>query len=154
MAAGSVLLYDSAAKYLMNGTADLDAGSVKLALLSSAYTPAQVTDAIWAPISGNEIVAANGYSAGGLALVTPVFTAITKGYRFSSAAVTWVASGGSIAPWRYAVLFIDATVNTVVQPLLGYFLGDSSPADVPATTDTNVLSINCPSGGWFDMTRP
>jgi hypothetical protein len=154
MAAGTVLLYDFVAKYLMNGTIDLDAANVNMALVKSSYTPTQATDDVWADVSGEEIAAAFGYSAGGVALGTPVFTAITKGYKFSSANVTWTASGGSIAAWRYGVLYVNATVNSVVKPLIGYFLGDSTPADVPATTDTNVLTIACPAGGWFDMTRP
>jgi len=154
MAAGSVLLYDTLAKYLMNGTVDLDAGNVNLALVTSSYTPDEVNDALWSSVSGNEIAAANGYSAGGIALASPVFAAITKGFKFSSANPAWTASGGSIAAWRYGVFYVNATVNSVVKPLIGYFLGDATPADVPATTDTNVLTVACPSGGWFDMTRP
>jgi hypothetical protein len=102
----------------------------------------------------DEITAANGYSAGGIALASPTFTAITKGFKFTSNNVTWTASGGNIAAWRYFVLYVNATVNGVVKPLIGYCLGDAAPADVAATTDTNVLTITCPSGGWFDMTRP
>lgn len=154
MAAGAVTLYDFAAKYLMNSTVDLDAGSVTLALVTSSYTPDQVNDINWANASANEISAANGYSAGGIALSSITFTAITKGFKFSSANPVWTATGGSIAAWRYGVLYVNGTVNTVVKPLIGYFLGDSTPADIPATTSGNTLTIACPSGGWFDLTRP
>lgn len=154
MAAGSILLFDSEAKYLMNATTVLTAGSVQMALIKSTWTPDQVNNAIWADVSAQEITAANGYSAGGVALGTPVLTAITHGYKFASSNVTWTASGGSIAAWKYGLLYLNGTVNSVVKPLIGYFIGDSGGSDVPATADTNVLTIACPSGGWFDVTRP
>jgi hypothetical protein len=44
-------------------------------------------------------------------------------------------------------------VDGLTNPLIGYFVGDSTPADVPATTDTNTLTLNCPAGGWFDLTH-
>jgi len=40
----------------------------------------------------------------------------------------------------------------MTNPLIGYFLGDTTPADVPATTVGNPLTINCPANGWFDIT--
>lgn len=52
------------------------------------------------------------------------------------------------------MLYVSGTVDGYVNPLIGYFLGDSAPADVPATTDTNTLTITVPAGGWFDITRP
>lgn len=154
MAAGSVLLYDYFAKYLLGGSIDLNTDTIKLALVSSSYTPDQVNHDLWADVSANEISGVNGYTTGGATLGTPVFTAVTKGYKFSSANPAWTASGGSIAAWRYGVLYVLGTVDTYVNPVIGYFLGDSTPADVPATTDTNTLTITVPAGGWFDITRP
>ena len=52
------------------------------------------------------------------------------------------------------MLYISGTVEGVTNPLLGYFLGDSAPADVPATTSTNTLTITCHASGWFDVVRP
>lgn len=154
MAAGSVLLYDFVAKYLLGGSIDLNTDTVKLALVNSSYTPDQVNHDLWADVSTNEISGTNGYTTGGYTLLTPAFTAVTKGFKFSSANPTWTASGGSIAAWRYGVLYVSGTVDGYVNPVIGYFLGDSTPADVPATTDTNTLTITVPAGGWFDITRP
>jgi len=39
----------------------------------------------------------------------------------------------------------------MTNPLVGYFVGDSTPADIPATTVGNTLTLTCPSGGWFDL---
>lgn len=153
MAAGTFTLYDGAAKTQLGG-GDLTTNTVKLALVSSAYTPNQSTHAAWADVSANEIANGNGYTTGGYTLLSPALTAITKGFKFSSANPAWTAAGGNIPAWRYAVMYISGTVEGVVNPVLGYFLGDSTPADIPATSVGNTLTINCPANGWFDLTRP
>jgi hypothetical protein len=153
MAAGTFQLYDATAKALMGG-GDLTTVTVKLALVASTYTPNQDTDDAWADVSANEIANGNGYTTGGYTLLTPVLTEITKGFKFSSANPSWTAEGGNIPAWRYMVMYISGTVEGVTNPVLAYCLGDSTPADVPATSDGNPLTITCPANGWFDMTRP
>lgn len=153
MAAGTVTLYDSIARLLQAGGNLKGAGNVIVTLHTSTYSPNQATHAIRGDLT-NELTTANGYTAATKALTTPVLTAVTKGYKFSSDNVVWTASGGSIAAWRYAVFSYNGTVDGLVNPLIGYFLGDSTPADIPATTDTNTLTLTCPAGGWFDLTRP
>lgn len=156
MAAGNVLLYDFFAKYLLGGSIDLNTDTVKLALVNSSYTPDQVNHDLWADVSTNEITGGGttGYTTGGYTLLTPVFTAVTKGYKFASANPSWTAGAATLGAWRYGVLYVSGTVDGYLNPLIGYFLGDSAPADVPATTDTNTLTITVPAGGWFDLTRP
>jgi hypothetical protein len=39
-----------------------------------------------------------------------------------------------------------------VNPLVGYFLGDSTPADVPATTSGNTLTITPNASGILSAT--
>ena len=79
-----------------------------------------------------------------------VATAISGGYKFSSASPSWSASGGNIPAWRYGVLRVDGALWGKTSPLIGYFVGDSAPADVPATSDGSPLTITCPASGWFD----
>jgi len=50
------------------------------------------------------------------------------------------------------VLYVSGSLWSMTNPLIGYFLGDTTPADVPATTVGNSLTINCPANGWFDIT--
>jgi hypothetical protein len=65
-----------------------------------------------APVAGNtvkanitEIAAGNGYSAGGTA-ITITSSAQTSGlYKLIGSNVTFTASGGSIAQFRYAVIY-------------------------------------------------
>jgi hypothetical protein len=133
---------------------NLVGANLRMALVSSAYTPdaTNTGNATWANVSANEIANGNGYATGGVAL-TGVVAAVTNGFKLSSGNPSWTASGGSIPAWRYAVLYWLGTIDGVVNPLVGYCLGDSTPADVPATTVGNTLAINCPAGGWYDVTE-
>lgn len=151
MAAGSVIVYSRIKDDLRFN--DLTGATIKLALVTSAYTPNSGTGGnyLWADVSANEITAANGYTAGGYTVTSPTVTAITNGWKFSTGNATWTATGGSISAWRYGVLYVSGTLWTLTNPLLGYFLGDTTPADVPATTTGNTLTINCPADGWFDI---
>jgi|688.fasta_scaffold449644_3 hypothetical protein len=153
MAAGTVQLYDATAKFLQGG-ADLTTNTIKCALVTSSYTPNQDTDDAWADVSANEIAGAHGYTTGGATVTTPVLTEITKGFRFDSDDVSWTASGSGIAAWRYAVFYISGTVEGITNPLLGYFVGDDTPANIPVTTAGVTLKLECPAAGWWDMTRP
>jgi hypothetical protein len=153
MAAGTIQLYDATAKALLGG-ADLTTATIKLALVGSGYTPNQDTHDEWADVSASEIANGNGYTTGGYTLLSPVLTEITKGYKFSSANPAWTAAVGNIPAWRYGVLYVSGTVEGMTNPLIGYFLGDSTPADIPATSVGNTLTVSCPAEGWFDLTRP
>lgn len=153
MAAGTFQFYDQTPRTLAGG--DLDSATVKLALVTSSYTPNQDTDDLWADVSANEIGTTNtGYTAGGYTLTTLTLTEVTKGYKFSSDNAVWTAGSANLPVWYYAVMYISATWNGQVNPLIGYFLGDSTPANVPVTTTGNQLTIQCPAAGWFDNTRP
>ena len=63
------------------------------------------------------------------------------------------ASGGSIPAWRYGVMYVSGSLWGKTSPVIGYFLGDSTPADVPATTDGNPLTIQVNANGWFGVTQ-
>jgi hypothetical protein len=154
MAAGTFQFYDQTAKTLMGGDLDSSA-NIMLALVTSSYTPNQDTDDLGADVSANEISSTStGYTAGGYALTSPLLTEVTKGYKFSSSNAVWTAGASNLPVWYYAVMYINTTWNGQVNPLIGYFLGDSTPANVPITTSGNQLTIQCPAAGWFDITRP
>lgn len=152
MAAGTFLIYGENKDRISQR--DLLTATVKLALVTSAYTPniASNGHGVWADVSANEIAAGFGYTAGGVTLATDVSTAISGGFKYSSDPAVWTAAGGSIPVHRYYVMYVVGTLWGLTDPLVGYFLGDSTPADVPVTTTGNTLTATPNANGWFDFT--
>lgn len=133
---------------------DLVGATIMVSLVSSGYTPdASVTGhSLWSEVSANEIANGNGYTTGGVALGSMAVTAISGGFKFSSANPSWTAAGGNIPAWRYAVMRVSGTLWGLTNPVIGYFVGDATPADIPATTVGNSLTLTTPAAGWFDVT--
>lgn len=104
--------YQKGVEALLEG---INAGSDawKIALTNRAPvvgTDATLTDA-------TEIAAGNGYTAGGNAASTTSSSQTAGTYKLVLASpAAWVASGGSLGPFRYAVLY-DSTTNN----LIGYW---------------------------------
>ena len=80
-----------------------------------------------APIATNtqksnltEISAGNGYTAGGTAATISSAAQTTGTYKLTLADVVFTASGGSIGPFRYAVLYND-TPTSPADPLIGFW---------------------------------
>lgn len=134
---------------------DLTSATLRLALVTSAYTPStgQTGHTVWADVSSNEITPAGGYSAGGLALASPAVTAVTGGFKFSTADASITPSGANLPAWRYGVIYVLGSLWSLTNPLLGIFTGDSAPADIPARPIGNTLTLQCPANGWFDVVR-
>lgn len=152
MASGVFTVFDKAKLNIANATNLLNtANSFKWTLHTSAYTPGQATNEVYADLT-NELATGNGYTAGGLALGNDALTLTAGVVKFTGDPATWTATGGSIPAWRYAVLRAVGTLNGKVDPLVGYFVGDSTPADVPATTVGNPLTITPNASGLATLT--
>jgi hypothetical protein len=156
MAAGNIIIPNKAKLNLVNATGLLaaNAANFRLALCTSALTPndGDAGNEVWADVSANEIANGNGYTTGGLAL-TSVALSMTAGVvKFTSAAAVWTASGGSIPAWRYAYIYWLGTLNGKVNPILGHFLGDATPADVPAVAAPNTITVTPAAGGLVSAT--
>jgi len=154
MAAGPWVIPDLAKLNFFNATGLLNAASAnfRLALVTSAWTPNNATDELWAVASGNEIANGNGYTTGGVAPGSFVLNQTTGTVKFTSAAAQWTASGTGIPAWRRAVLYYLGTLNSKVNPIVCHCLGDSTPADVPLTTSGNTLTITPNAAGIITAT--
>lgn len=151
MAAGKWKLYDKAKQYLADGTFDLDATSDwKMALFQSTSNANTLTNTV--DVYGdltNEVANGSGYLTGGAAITGVTWTEASGTVTFDCDNVVWTASGGTITA-RFAVIYKNATVNSVVKPLLCVCLLDTSPADVSATSG-NTLTIQINASGVFTL---
>lgn len=154
MASGAWVVPDLAKLNLVNATDILaaSAANFRVALVSSAWTPVNSTDELWSVASGSEIANGNGYTTGGLVPPSAALTQSAGVVKFTSSPVVWTASVGSIPAWRRAVLYYLGTLNSKVNPIVGHFLGDSTPADIPATTAGNTLTITMNASGIITIT--
>lgn len=151
MAAGKWKVYEQAKLRIGNLTIDLsDTTNWKLALFlsTSNANTLSVGTGVFADLT-NEHAAANGYSAGGVALITETWTNSAGTITWTSANPVFTASGGSIVA-RFAVIYKNATVNTIVKPLVCVCLLDVAPADVTTTTG-NTLTIQMNASGIFSL---
>ena len=111
----------------------------KLALIASTWTPANGIDEVFADVTG-ELVTGAGYTAGGGTLTGVTLTQTAGVVKFTSAAFVWTSSG-SFPAWRRGVVYAVGTLNGKINPIVGHFLGDVTPADVPITTTGNTLTV-------------
>ena len=97
------------------GVHNLDTGALKVYLTNAA--PNAATHTVKADLA--DISAGNGYVAGG-ADITGVYAESGGTGTLTAADVTFTASGGTIGPVRYAVLYND-TPAPPADPLIQYW---------------------------------
>lgn len=103
--------FNSFVEELAEKAHNLGSDSLKVMLTNSAPSASNATTS-----DLTEISAGNGYTAGGNA-VTISSSAQTSGtYKLVLADSTWTASGGSIGPFRYVVLY-----NATNSKLIAYW---------------------------------
>ncbi len=148
MAAGNFTVPDKAQLNMVSATNLLAQATYKITLHTSTWTPNDSTNEVYADAT-NELATGFGYTNGGGTLTSVSLTQTAGVVKFTSAAFVWTASGGSIPAWRTALVRAVGTFNGKVDPIVGYFLGDSTPADVPATTTGNTLTITPNASGFI-----
>ncbi len=95
-------------------THDLNADTLKVMLSNTAPTVA--TDAVKTDIT--EIGAGNGYTAGGTAVGSNAYSQTSGIAKLTGDDVVFTASGGTIGPFRYVVLYND---TAALDELIGYW---------------------------------
>lgn len=152
-AAGPIIVPDKAFLNIFNATNLLNtANTYKMTLHTSAWTPNNATLEVFADTT-SELATGGGYTAGGVTLGTDALTLTGSAIKFTCDPAAWVASGTGVPAWRTAVIRAGGTLNGKVDPIVGYFLGDSAPADVPATTAGNSLTITPNASGLIGATK-
>ena len=130
MAAGTWTFTNGTRSSILDGTFDIADDSYKMALLLSTSNIG-AGSTTFAGVT-NEHAAANGYTAGGIA-VDLTISGTTDVLIDIATDPVWTASGGSITA-RFACIY------EVSGNVFAYCLLDSAPADVTAT-DGNTLTV-------------
>lgn len=118
-------------------------GSDTLKVMLSNTAPNVATHTVRADVG--EIAGGNGYTSGGNQAVQTSSAQTGGTYTLAvNDPATWVASGGTIGPFRYAILYND-TPTSPVDPLIGYWdygssitlgIGETFTVDVGASVLT------------------
>lgn len=148
MAVGKWKNYQDFVKRIQDGTLDLDTNTINLALFTSASNANTLTNSVWADLTG-EVAAANGYTAGGAAVSGLTVSQAAGLGKWTATLPTFNASGGPIV-FRFGVLYVNATVNGVIKPLIGVCLADTTPADT-TITDGNGLQWQANASGIYTL---
>ena len=100
------IIYSRFKANLLNGECDLEADTIKVALMATGHSASSATGTAWASVSANEITG-TGYTTKGATLADGAVTeaATTK---FDGTDTAWANASFSA---YYAVLFDDTLVN-------------------------------------------
>jgi len=126
----NIFTYDALAK-----KHDFTADTFKVALSNSAPSAA---NAVLADIT--QISAGNGYTSGGTATSMSLSTSSGTA-KATGTDVVFTASGGSIGPTRYAVLYNDTATG---DPLVGWW--DYGSSVTLASTETLTVDFDASNG--------
>lgn len=128
--------FDSFTLELAKGEHDLETDTLKVLLTNTAPVS---TNAVRTDIT--EISAGNGYTAAGETITTTSLTQTGGTTKLVLADEVITASGGSIGPFRYAVVYNDTAAS---DQLIGYV--DYGSSITVADTETFTLDFDA-SGG-------
>lgn len=98
-----------------------------------------------------EIAAGNGYTKGGTAVGSNAYSQTSGTAKLTGNAVTFSASGGTIGPFRYAVLYDNTSGTTATRSVIGWWdygaavtLNDGESFKVAADTSGSNWSSGAP----------
>jgi hypothetical protein len=111
-------LYGQFLSQALNKEIDFDTDTIKVALLTNAYTPDQDAHNYYDDVVANE-VSGTGYTAGGstLANKTNSYNSATNVIVLDADDVTW---SSSTITARYAVIYDATPATNATRPLIGY----------------------------------
>lgn len=117
---------------------NLQSDTLKVALTNTAPTVA--SDTVWNTTVAPAPAAANGYTAGGNTITTTSSAQTSGTYKLVLADSVFTASGGSIGPFRYVILYNSTASNAVI----GYY--DYGSSITLADTETFSVDFDLSNG--------
>jgi len=139
--ATSITAYDTFWKLALTGGMDLDTDTLKVALVTSSYTPDTAHEE-WADVSTYEVASGDGYTTGGITLASPVVTNDHIDY----ADPVWTALTKT---FRYAVIYKSGSGGGLTNPLVAYLLLDTTPADIVSNGSNYMIQWNSTDGLFY-----
>ena len=146
MAAGKFKVHNRT--WLRNGdsTFNYTANTFKMILLASTSNiTLSVGTGLYGDLTG-ELATANGYTSGGITLTGVTWTGTAGTVTLTCTAPVWTATG--TLTWRWWAIYASGTLNGQVNPLVGFALADTTPAD-STTTAGNTLTITPNASGLY-----
>ncbi len=144
--AAQTTMYNNGRKHIASAEIDYLDDTIKVALLTSGYTPNQAHE--WfSDVSGSE-VSANGYTAGGATLGTKTLALNGNSYACRAAFTRWTAGVGGITA-RYALVY-KSTGTPTTSALICYVLLDTTPGDITKAEGQNFdINWDATAGVYF-----
>lgn len=133
--------FNSFVEALAEKVHNLGSDTLKIALTNSAPL---ATNTVLANIT--QITAANGYTTGGNTASITSSSQTSGTYKLVLGDVTFTASGGAMAAFRYAVLYNDTATN---DELIGWY--DYGSSITLADTETFTIDYD-PTNGALTIT--
>ena len=124
---------------LVSGNLDFDTNTYKIILMATGYTADIDAHATYADVSASELATGNGYTQNTKTLAN---VSVTEDDTNDRASVTWddaawTASGGSIGPSPYAIIFDDTSSDDTIVGFID-FSGDQTATDGGTFTVPNI----------------
>lgn len=140
--------YGLGLQYLLDTPLDLETATVKLALVTDAYTPNRDTDDFRDDFTASEVANGNGYTTGGETLTNVLWSydAASDQVRLDCDNVTWTFTASKT--WRYGVVYVDTGGADSTDPLIALLTWDSNQTVSTAYT----LQIDTAGLLYIDVT--
>ena len=107
---------------------NLGSDSLNLLLTNTAPNAADIKvnesvspDQIQSTSNANEIAAGNGYVQNGQTITVTTSSQSAGTYTLAANQVVWTASGGSIGPFRYVVLYNHTALTNATRPVIAWW---------------------------------
>ena len=137
--------YNSGLTKLTNGSIDWDTDTIKIALVTSSYTPDVDAHDFYDDISANEVAASGSYSAGGVTLTCQATQDNTNNRTICDAS-DWSVTTFT-GTFRYGIVY-KSTGTPGTSPLICYV--DFTGSNISVVAGTFSVTVN--AAGVFNLT--
>lgn len=111
---------------ILEAPRDLEAVTLKLALIKEGYSPNRDTHDFFDDVSAEEVANGNGYTSGGATLsgVATSYDSASDQVRLDFNDVEWTFTASK--SWKYGVVYIDTAGASSTDPVVGLLSWDST----------------------------